>query len=139
MSFMNSLHILDILEAIQNIEKKLNLALVYSRLRLPQFRTLLLLEKSGKMTVSDLSRCLNVTRATMSVLVNQLIDYGLLDTVEHKKDKRSFFLQLSEKGIARLELAKNELELAMDHINIHLDEQKIEALNQFARETLKRN
>ncbi len=136
---MNSLHILELLEAIQNIEKKLNLALVYSRLRLPQFRALLLLEKSGKMTVSDLSRCLNVTRATMSVLVNQLIDYGLLDTVEHKKDKRSFFLQLSEKGIARLELAKNELELAMSHINIHLDEQKIEALNQFARETLKRN
>ncbi|MET0085576.1 MAG: MarR family transcriptional regulator [Sedimenticola sp.] len=127
---------MELLEASQSIEKKLNLALVYSRLRLPQFRTLLLLEKAGKMTVSDLSRCLNVTRATMSVLVNQLVENDLLEMVKHKKDKRSFFLQLSEKGRARLTLAQHELELVMDRLDLNLEDEKIEILNAFSREVL---
>ncbi|MET0012663.1 MAG: MarR family transcriptional regulator [Sedimenticola sp.] len=133
---MATLRILELLEASQSIEKKLNLALVYSRLRLPQFRTLLLLEKAGKMTVSDLSRCLNVTRATMSVLVNQLVENDLLEMVKHKRDKRSFFLQLSEKGRARLKLAQHELELVMDRLDLDLEDEKIEILNAFSREVL---
>ena len=136
---MADLQIFELLEAAQKIEKKLNLGLIYSRLRLPQFRILMILEKSGKMTVTDLSRCLNVTRATMSVLVNQLIESQLVETVEHKKDKRSFYLQLNNKGNERLDLAKRELDMVMERLDLNLDQDTTDKLNQFAWSILNRS
>ena len=83
---MDKLQVLELLEATQQFEKKLNLALMYSGLRIPQFRVMLFLEKSGNITVSDLSRYMNVTRATMSVLVNQLLTAGEVKSRSNIKD-----------------------------------------------------
>jgi len=45
---METLQVIELLEATQKFEKKLNLALMYSGLRIPQFRAMIFLEKSGK-------------------------------------------------------------------------------------------
>lgn len=126
---METLRVIELLEATQIFEKKLNLALMYSGLRLPQFRTMLFLEKSGKITVSDLSRYLNVTRATMSVLVNHLIKAQIVESIDNPKDKRSFYIKLTESGLSRLALAKSEVALVEDKISQDLSPETIASLN----------
>ncbi len=133
---MDKLQVLELLEATQQFEKKLNLALMYSGLRIPQFRVMVFLEKSGNITVSDLSRYMNVTRATMSVLVNQLLSAGIVKNKANSRDKRSFYVVLTESGLRRLELAKKEVKLVEDRISTTFDTETVAALNKFSRALL---
>lgn len=136
---MESLHIIQLLEATQIFEKKLNLALMYSGLRIPQFRAMLFLEKSGKITVSDLSRYLNVTRATMSVLVNDLLKADIVESIKNPLDKRSFYLRLTESGLRRLELARKEVNLVQEKISSEFTSDTIETLNQIVSSIISKN
>jgi DNA-binding MarR family transcriptional regulator len=130
---MATLQVIELLEATQQFEKKLNLALMYSGLRIPQFRVMLFLKKSGKITVSDLSRYLNVTRATMSVLVNQLLKANIVDSITNPSDKRSFYIKLTESGLRRLQLAESEAKLVEEKISKTISIETINALNEFSR------
>ena len=136
---MESLRVIELLEATQTIEKKLNLALMYSGLRLPQFRAMLFLDKSGKITVSDLSRYLNVTRATMSVLINNLIKAKIVECISNPKDKRSFYIKLTESGQSRLKLAKSEVALVEENITRGFSAETIEILNKVISSLISRN
>ena len=133
---MERLQVTELIEATQTFEKKLNLALMYSGLRIPQFRAMMFLEKSGKITVSDLSRYLNVTRATMSVLVNQLLKAQIVASFSNPKDKRSFYIKLTESGLSRLALAKSEVKLVEEQISKEFSNDLIIALNEFSRTLL---
>ena len=133
---MEQLQVLELLEATQQFEKKFNLALMYSGLRIPQFRAMIFLEKSGKITVSDLSRYMNVTRATMSVLVNQLLNASIVESINNISDKRSFYIKLTESGLRRLELAQKEVSLVENNISLSFSLETIKALNNFSREML---
>lgn len=136
---MESLHIIQLLEATQIFEKKLNLALMYSGLRIPQFRAMLFLEKSGKITVSDLSRYLNVTRATMSVLSNDLLKADIVENIKNPKDKRSFYMKLTESGLRRLELAKREVALVQESISSAFTPETVVLLNQIVTSIISKN
>lgn len=136
---MESLRVIELLEATQTFERKLNLALMYSGLRLPQFRTMLFLECSGKITVSDLSRHLNVTRATMSVLVNNLLKARIVESINNPNDKRSFYIKLTESGLNRLTLAKSEVALVEDKISQDFSAETITALNTLAASLIVKN
>ncbi len=133
---MDTLQVLELLEATQQFEKKLNLALMYSGLRIPQFRVMVFLEKSGKITVSDLSRYMNVTRATMSVLVSQLLSASVVSSINNLKDKRSFYVRLTDSGLRRLELAQREAKLVEEKISTSFSTDTIEALNKFSKAML---
>lgn len=129
---MAQLRVMELLEATQMFERKLTLALMYSCLRLPQFRAMLFLEHAGKITVSDLSRHLNVTRATVSVLINELDKAGLVESLNNKSDKRSFYIRLTESGLKRLALAKTEVAMITDSLSQDFCEETVNALNTFA-------
>jgi DNA-binding MarR family transcriptional regulator len=129
----SDIDVLRLLEAIQVFERKINLALMYYGLRLPQYRVLDVLEKSGKMSVSDLSRRLDVTRATMSVLVTKLQKAGLLEYINNKVDKRSFYVKLSDAGSARLKIAQRAFALMEHKLCQSLPDEIVAALNTFSR------
>ena len=129
---MTQLKVLELLEATHRFERKINLALMYSALRLPQFRAMLFLEQLGKITVSDLSRHLNVTRATVSVLINELVRADLVESLSNKSDKRSFYIRLTESGLKRLALAKKEVAMVAENLSQEFCEETVEALNHFA-------
>jgi len=133
---METLRVIELLEATQQFEKKLNLALMYSGLRIPQFRVMMFLKKSGKITVSDLSRYLNVTRATMSVLVNQLLKANIVESISNPNDKRSFYIKLTESGLKRLQLAETEAKLVEEKISRNIPDDIIMSLNEFTRSLL---
>ena len=129
---MAKLNVLELLDAISEFEQKLNLALMYSALRLPQYRAMLFLEKAGKITVTDLSKQMNVTRATMSVLVNQLLKADIVESIENKKDKRSFYVRLTDSGLNRLNVARNDLRLVEDSISEDFTDEQIKLFNEFS-------
>lgn len=129
---MTRLKVLELLEAAQVYERKFNLSLMYSGLRLPQYRIMDFLQISGKITVSDLSRQLNVTRATISVLVNELIKAKIVETMENRSDKRSYYIKLNERGRERLHIAQRELSIVEQKISQELSSETIQCLNNFS-------
>jgi len=130
---MMRLKVLDLLDAVKLYEKKFNLALSYSGLRYPQFKALNFLEKSGKITVSDLSRYLNVTRATISVLINDLIKARLVESIDNRMDKRSYYIRLTQRGMDRLNIAKTDILLVEEKISNYLSSDLIQCLNDFSK------
>ena len=127
---MQHLNVLKFIDVTGVFERKVNLALNYAGLRLPHFKAISYLEKAGKVTVSDLSRAMSVTRATMSVLANQLIKAGVVETIENSADKRSHYLKLTTLGINRLKVAKQEVALVEKKISNKLSPELVETLNQ---------
>lgn len=129
---MAKLNVLDLLDAVLAFEQKVNLALMYSALRLPQYRVMVFLEKAGKITVTDLSKQLNVTRATMSVLVNDLLKADIVESLKNSTDKRSFYVRLTESGQKRLAVARKDLGFVEDSISENFTEEIITSINEFS-------
>ncbi len=129
---MELLNVLELLDLSSSFERKLNLALRYTGLRLPQFRAMEFLNKSGKITVSDLSRHFNVTRATTSTMVNQLIAAGIVESLSHRSDKRSFYIRLTDAGLRRFELARIEVEGVVRNLSRRYPEEAIRQVNRLS-------
>ena len=129
---MERFDVLDLLETVQVFETKLNLALMYSGLRLPQFRAMVFMEKAGKITVSDLGRQQGITRATASVLVSSLTKAGIIESIANKSDKRSFYIKLTEPGLNRLKLAKKEVGLVEERLARKIPQETIDALKKLS-------
>lgn len=132
-NYVSELDIFYLLEATQKFEARLNLALMYFGLRLPQYRVLDVLDKSGKITVSDLSRNMNVSRATMSVLIAKLQKSGLIESLDNRLDKRSFYLLLTPAGLAKFKSAEAAVNLVRRNLEQTLTAESIVALNDFSR------
>jgi len=129
---MERFDVLDLLETVQVFETKLNLALMYSGLRLPQFRAMVFMEKAGKITVSDLGRQQGITRATASVLVSSLTKAGIIESIANQSDKRSFYIKLTESGLSRLKLAKKEVGLVEERLARKIPQETIDALKKLS-------
>jgi len=57
-----------------------------------------LINKSEGISVSELSKKLNIKKSTVSIAVNQLIDLDIVSKIRSEEDKRFYFLQLTPKG-----------------------------------------
>ena len=131
---MEQLDIVALVKAAQTLERNANVALMYSGLRLPQFRLLDTLAAGEQATVSELSERLNITRATASVLVNELIRNGSVAVIENPSDRRSFHIRLTEDGLYRLQVARSDLAVLTSKISQRHPAAVIETLNGFARQ-----
>ena len=130
---MERFDVIELFEAVQVFENKLNLALMYSGLRLPQFRAMVFMEKAGKITVSDLGRQQTISRATASVLVAGLTKAGIVESVANRSDKRSFYIKLTESGLNRLQLAKNEVSMVEERLARQIPAETVRALKDLSR------
>ncbi len=57
-----------------------------------------LINKNSGISISDLSRILNVKKSTVSVAINQLIDLEIVKKTQSETDKRFYYLELTPKG-----------------------------------------
>ena len=57
-----------------------------------------LINKNEGISVSELSKALDVKKSTVSVAINQLIELGIVIKIQSNVDKRFYFLQLTSKG-----------------------------------------
>jgi DNA-binding MarR family transcriptional regulator len=63
-----------------------------------QARALFILAARKELTVSQLAKLLAVGNPTASILVQQLVERGLVTRTEHAIDRRQTIIRLSEKG-----------------------------------------
>ena len=72
---------------------------VFDESQLEYYDTLYLsaISQAGRTTVSDLATSLGVTKPTVSVRVNKLVDEGYVTKVRSEEDGRVFWLTLSDK------------------------------------------
>lgn len=57
-----------------------------------------LINKNKDISISEISRILEVKKSTVSVAINQLIEMGIVNKTQSEIDKRFYFLQLTPKG-----------------------------------------
>ncbi|MEJ2406679.1 MAG: MarR family transcriptional regulator [Candidatus Thiodiazotropha sp.] len=130
---MAALDVIGMLQAFQQLERSVSVSLMYSGLRIPQFRLLDKLDEMQSATVTELSRVLKVTRATASVAVNELIRSGVVVVEENAEDRRSFHIHLSELGRNKLNVARSDLAVLCSKLSQRYSAEMIEVLNRFAR------
>lgn len=130
---MSTLKLIDLMNALQLLEKKTAVALMYSGLRVPQFRILEMLDACGEATVTEMSKRMNVTRATASVMINELIRAGIVATVENPSDRRSFHINLTELGRNKLNVARSDMGVMQSKISKRYSAETIRHLNEFAQ------
>lgn len=65
-----------------------------------------LIDKNEGISVSELSKTLDVKKSTVSVAINQLIDLKIVSKIQSSEDKRFYFLQLTPKGNKIMEMHK---------------------------------
>lgn len=57
-----------------------------------------LIDKNEGISVSQISKALDVKKSTVSIAINQLINLGIVTKIQSDTDKRFYFLQLTSKG-----------------------------------------
>jgi DNA-binding MarR family transcriptional regulator len=130
---MEHLDVVGLLKAAQTLERNVSVALMYAGLRVPQFRLLDALAAAGQATVSEMSATLHITRATASVMINDLIRSGAVAVVENPSDRRSFYIRLTELGSDKLHVARSDLGVLIDKLSRVYPEELIQALNKFVQ------
>lgn len=133
---MEQLEVVELLRALQILERNASVALMYSGLRVPQFRLLVSLEEMGQATVTEMSARLHVTRATASVMINELIRSGIVAVLDNPVDRRSFHIQLTENGRNKLHVARSDLAVMQEKLSRRLTPETVAVLNAFAATTL---
>jgi DNA-binding MarR family transcriptional regulator len=128
---MERLDVVGLLSAAQELERNVAISLNYSGLRVPQYRLLDLLGKTGHATVTEMSQQMDVTRATASVMINELIRTGVLAVVENPSDRRSFHVHLTERGMQKLKVARSDLSVFMDKLAVRYSPETVRHLNAF--------
>lgn len=134
---MSELNMVDLLRAMQVLEKRIAVSLMYSGLRIPQFRLLSLLNEHGPLTVTEISNLLDVTRATVSVMVNELIRSGALIAEENSSDRRSFHLCLTDLGHNKLNVARSDMGVMQQKISNNYSSEMLQMLNEFSQQVLR--
>jgi DNA-binding MarR family transcriptional regulator len=129
---MEHLDVVGLLKAAQILERNMTVALMYSGLRIPQFRLLEVLAATGQATVTEMSERLQVTRATASVMINELIKSGLVAMAENPADRRSFHIHVTEMGVHKLGVARNDVAVFCNRLSASHSPAAIRVLNEFA-------
>jgi len=129
---MEQLDVIGLMQALQALERNMSVALMYAGLRIPQFRLLDVLDRMGQATVTEMSQALHITRATASVLINELLAAGVVVTVEHESDRRSFHIRLTELGINKLSVGRKDINVYLSKVSAHYPPEMVRMLNTFA-------
>jgi len=77
-------------------------------LSVPQFRTLLFINRRRNASLSQVADAIGLTLPSMSALVDGLVKRNFVDRRTHKDDRRRVDLTLTERGEATLTSARKE-------------------------------
>ena len=93
-----------------------------------QARALFMLSAKKELTVSQLARLLGVGNPTASILVQQLVERGLVTRTEDITDRRHTIIRLSPKGTEIGTGRRKEREKQWQHWLSHLSDDELNAL-----------
>jgi DNA-binding MarR family transcriptional regulator len=93
-----------------------------------QARALFMLAARKELTVSQLAKLLDVGNPTASILVQQLVERGLVTRTEHETDRRHTIIRLSPKGEEIGAGRRKEREKQWQRWLTHLSDDELSAL-----------
>jgi DNA-binding MarR family transcriptional regulator len=86
-----------------------------------------LIDKNEGISVSQISKTLDVKKSTVSIAINQLINLGIVTKIQSDTDKRFYFLQLTPKGKDIMKLHKQIHEDTIKKILKILNPEEVES------------
>jgi len=99
-----------------------------------------LINKHEGISVSEISKKLQIKKSTVSIAINQLIDLGIITKIQSKDDKRFYFLQLTPKGKEimkmHMQVHKNTIKKILKILNQEEVEKFIQIVNKIKISTL---
>jgi len=118
------LELVDSMDKLTQLTRKFQKQLLSGDLKeytLRQLYYIELINKNKGISISELSKILDVKKSTVSVAINQLIDMDIVHKNQSKIDKRFYSLQLTRKGE----------DIIKKHMEVHKDtiKQILEILN----------
>jgi len=103
--------------------RRFSRALSNHQLTFPQFHTLLVIkENSKKCTMGYLADETNQVSATMTGIIDRLVERGLVERWRHPQDRRKVLVRLTEAGHAKLEDVFQATRSQLADTLTHLDE-----------------
>ncbi|MBX2843042.1 MAG: MarR family transcriptional regulator [Flammeovirgaceae bacterium] len=97
----------------------------FSKLTINQYYYLDLIDRLGKPTFTELAEVLQITKPSVSAIVNKLVDKGYIIKVQSEDDQRSYNLHVTDKGKTIIE-AENKIYRAFAlHIRNTLNENEL--------------
>jgi DNA-binding MarR family transcriptional regulator len=103
------LELVESMDKLSNLMRKFQTQLRSGDLKeytLRQLYYIELIDKNQGISVSELSKKLDVKKSTVSIAINQLIDLGIVNKIQSSLDKRFYSLQLTPKGNQIMEMHK---------------------------------
>jgi DNA-binding MarR family transcriptional regulator len=85
-----------------------------------------LIEKHDGISVSEISKQLDLKKSTISIAINQLIDLEIVTKIQSNTDKRVYFLKLTPKGKNIMKMHKQVHKNTIKKILMILDHDEVE-------------
>ncbi|MDD4940146.1 MAG: MarR family transcriptional regulator [Candidatus Omnitrophica bacterium] len=85
-------------QVIQGFARRQANELYKGKITLPQFLILEFLSRKGESRMTDMARCMHVTTAAMTGMVERLVGYGYVERVYDLKDRRTIRIRLTPSG-----------------------------------------
>ena len=123
------LELVESMDKLGKFSRKFQTQLLTGDLReytLRQLYYIELISKNEGISVSELSKALDVKKSTVSIAVNQLIKLGIVVKVRSNKDKRFYFLQLTSKGEDIMKMHKQVHKNTINKILEVLDPEEVD-------------
>ncbi|MEM1135827.1 MAG: MarR family transcriptional regulator [Bacteroidota bacterium] len=109
----------------------------FSKLTIKQYFYMDLISRLKDPTFTELAEKLQITKPSVSAIVNKLIDKGYIKKIQSEDDQRSYHLHLSDKGKTLIE-AENKIYRAFSlHIRNTLNEGEQEQFIHIMKKILK--
>ncbi len=102
LEFINTLDL-----SLKQQQKDAGSTLGFSKLTVHQLQYLDAISDLENPTITELAKKLHITKASVTVGVNKLIEMGFVSKTQSKADKRVFYVSLKESG-RRFAAAKNQ-------------------------------
>lgn len=103
------LELVESMDKLSTLMKKFQTELLSGDLKeytLRQLYYIELIDKHEGISVSEISKTLDLKKSTISIAVNQLIDLEIVNKIQSNNDKRVYFLKLTPKGKNIMKLHK---------------------------------
>lgn len=123
------LEIVESMDKLGNIMQKFQTELLSGELKkytLRQLYYIELIDKNENISVSEISRMLDLKKSTVSIAVNQLIEQDIVLKIQSDDDKRFYFLKLTDKGNKIMQMHKQVHRNTIKKILTILDQNEVE-------------
>jgi len=123
------LELVESMDKLSELMNKFQIQLLSGDLKqytLRQLYYIELINKNEGISVSEISKILDVKKSTVSIAINQLIELGIVNKIQSNTDKRFYYLQLTQKGKDIMKIHKQVHQNTIKKIIKILDPEEVE-------------